>query len=500
LITPVRCTQTMSARISANAQKLVDRADELGRAGQPRAALELFREALRYDRNNPKLLANTAELCLQLGMVEDARKLLVRAYDGAKVPEVTCMLAYCLRQGYRFRDAHRVLDRALRAEPGHPKLLGAKAQLLYMEGRKAEGMEAIEPVLGRAPESWDVANALSMLAYDAGRGEEAVGLIRGAIENESLGWYDRLGLRFGLGELLDKLDRRDEAWEVIDRANADMPSTFDPARFERAVDTLITEWDAERVAGFLTPSRTTDSPVFIVGMPRSGSSLVESILGAHPRVFDGGELGAVLSMLPSLETGGEAVGSVRFDQKTVDVGAQLLVRTYRSVGKGAERVTDKSLGNIMHLGLIAMLTPGAHVIRTRRDPLDTCVSCYFQQFMGSIDFAYNLGHLGVYHRQIDRLFEHWKSVLPLPFYEVEYERLVEDQEGVSRELVEFIGLEWHDDCLRFYEKSGVTLTASVDQVRRPMYRSAVGRHRRYDEHLGPLRRALGIDAETREDG
>ena len=490
----------MASRIPTIARKLIAQGEELERAGQPHAALELYREALRHDRDNPELLVGTGEFCLQLGRLDDARKLLTRAYDAEKTPEVACLLAYCLRQCTRFKDAHRVLDRVLRTEPGQPKLLGAKAQLLFVEGRKAEAMEAIEPVLGRAPEVWDVAMALTMVAHDAGRGDGAVELVRRAVENESIARYDRLVLRFGLGVLLDKLGRYDEAWEVIDRANAEMPKRFDPGRFERAVDTLIAEWDAERVAGFLKPAKSTDAPVFIVGMPRSGSSLVEAILGAHPRVAAGSELGAIRTMLPSLDTGGEAVGSVVFDQERVDRGAQILARTFRSLAKGAERVTDKSLENVMHLGLIAMLTPGAHVIRTRRDPLDTCVSCFFMQFVGSIDFAYNLGHLGAYHRQIDRLFEHWKKVLPLPIYEVEYERLVEDQERVSRELIGFVGLEWHDDCLRFYEKSGVTLTASVDQVRRPMYRSSVGRHRRYDEHLGPLRRALGIEVRAREDG
>jgi hypothetical protein len=145
----------------------------------------------------------------------------------------------------------------------------------------------------------------------------------------------------------------------------------------------------------------------------------------------------------------------------------------------------------MMLGAINLILPDATIIHCRRHPLDTCLSCYFRDFARGQEFSYDLGNLGRCYRQYERLMDHWRTVLPRPMYEVQYEELVSDQERVSRGLIEFCGLAWHSDCLRFHENPRPVQTASRWQVRQPMYATSIGRWKHYDAHLGPLKEALG---------
>jgi hypothetical protein len=175
--------------------------------------------------------------------------------------------------------------------------------------------------------------------------------------------------------------------------------------------------------------------------------------------------------------------------------ARILAEEYlarvRAIGGPAKRITDKMLTNFLHLGFIAMLFPRARVIHCIRDPLDTCVSAFMQIFRG-LSFTLDLEDLGHYHREYERVMAHWRKVKPQAMLEVVYEDLVADLEAGSRRLVEFCGLPWDERCLRFYENPRAVRTVSKLQVRQPVYSSSVGRWRRYDSHLGPLRKALGM--------
>ena len=182
------------------------------------------------------------------------------------------------------------------------------------------------------------------------------------------------------------------------------------------------------------------------------------------------------------------------DQETVDRLAGQYIAAVTRVGRRARRVVNKSLENYRHLGLIALLCPGARIIHCRRDPMDTCFSC----FMGGIKperlpWVAHLDHLGLAYRQYERLMRHWQSVLDLPVLEVVYEDVVDDLDGQVRRIIDFCGLDFDDRCLRFWESGRAVLTLSYAQVNRPIYRSAVARWRKYEQHLQPLRDALAAD-------
>ena len=169
------------------------------------------------------------------------------------------------------------------------------------------------------------------------------------------------------------------------------------------------------------------------------------------------------------------------------------LQSLRARAGGATRVTDKMPYNFEHLGLISMMIAGARVIHCRRDPLDSCLSCYFQNFGRGNFFTFDLRHMGHYYRQYERLMAHWRDVLNLALLDVSYEAHVEDPEGTCREILAFLDLDWDPACLRFYESKRYVKTSSRGQVNKPIYRRSAGRWRNYEKHLGPLKEALGLE-------
>jgi len=259
---------------------------------------------------------------------------------------------------------------------------------------------------------------------------------------------------------------------------------------------MLDAWTREKMESLPRARTASEIPVFIVGMPRSGTSLVEQILASHPRVHGAGELAEVNTAVLSL--GGEVRSGVllacstrKLTPQSVDRAGRDLARSLRKLGPAADRVTDKMPTDFLHLGPISLLCPGARVIHCERNAGDTALSCYLHQFGGNINFAQDLGHLGAFYRQYRRIMRHWREVLDTPILDVPYEELTADQEALSRRLVEHVGLEWDEACLRFHENPRVTMTASNEQVRRPIFTSSVKRWKRYEQHLGPLIEALG---------
>ena len=177
-------------------------------------------------------------------------------------------------------------------------------------------------------------------------------------------------------------------------------------------------------------------------------------------------------------------------QQKIDRAAKEYLDKLADLSPDALRVVDKMPGNFMLLGYIELLFPDARIIYCKRDPLDNCLSNYFQNFSRTQNFSYNLTHLGVFYKNHVRLMEHWRSIITLPMIEVQYEDMITDQESNSRRIIEFCGLEWDEQCMDFHTSERYVATASYDQVRKPIYKSSVSRWKNYDEFIGPLRKAL----------
>ena len=241
-------------------------------------------------------------------------------------------------------------------------------------------------------------------------------------------------------------------------------------------------------------------PVFIVGMPRSGTTLVEQILASHPKVFGAGELSEFSKAVTSL---GMPNGALSFPETVPGLSAEQLrqlgtsyLDAIEAAAPGAERITDKMPANFRFVGLIHLALPNARIIHMRRDPVDTCLSCFSLLFVGDLPYCYDLGELGRYYRAYQTLMEHWRQVLPAGvMLEVQYEEVVADVERQARQIVAYCGLEWDDACLAFYRTQRPIRTSSAAQVRQPIYRTSVGRWKPYRHLLQPLIKELGVELE-----
>jgi hypothetical protein len=221
-------------------------------------------------------------------------------------------------------------------------------------------------------------------------------------------------------------------------------------------------------------------------MPRSGSSLVEHIIASHPEVHGAGERTRLRAWFEAAVQASD--GAIQRDRERIAEGA---LERLRQLAPSAARIVDKDLSNFLHLGVIHRIFPRARIIHCRRDALDTCFSAYTKLFTGDFPFTYDLREMGLYYRSYHALMAHWRTVLPPRiFMEVDYETLVTEPLETHR-LVDFLGLPWSDDCARFFETRRAVHTASAAQVRRPIYRTSVGRATAVIEHLAPLTEALG---------
>ena len=283
------------------------------------------------------------------------------------------------------------------------------------------------------------------------------------------------------------------AFHHLDTGNRLKRSTFsyDAAATGQWFNRIATAFTPELMAKYQTAGAQSDLPVFIIGMPRSGTTLVEQILASHPQVHGAGELSALSLAIEKAGTFPGSIGNWSADDLS-RIGRDYLARI-APLANGKAHLVDKMPANFFYAGLIPLILSGARIIHCRRDPIDTCLSCYSKQFAGEQLFSYDQAELGQFHRDYQTLMAHWRTVLPAQcFIEVDYESVVDDLEGEAKRLIDFIGLPWDDACLNFHQTRRVVRTASVNQVRQPIYKTSKGRWQAHADHLRPLLAALGL--------
>jgi hypothetical protein len=301
-------------------------------------------------------------------------------------------------------------------------------------------------------------------------------------------------LHFALAKARDDLGRHAEAFEHWRAANAIKRRlvAYDECMFLGMLDSLARVFTPELIASRCGAGDPSDIPVFVVGMPRSGTSLVEQIIASHPEAYGAGEKMYLHYLL------GQNFAGPDFPAHFADVRpdalrtmGSLYVTRLKADAPKARRIVDKLTANFMLCGLVRLILPNAKIIHVRRDPLDTCFSCYTNLFAQNIDYSYDLGELGRYYRAYQDLMAHWHDVLPDgAILDVSYEALVGDFEREARRIVAHTGLEWNEACLAFHRTERVVHTLSAAQVRQPLYSRAVGRAAPYAVFLEPLRKAL----------
>jgi tetratricopeptide (TPR) repeat protein len=489
-------------------------------------AIPPFREIAQLDPNNPQAHHDLGMTLLFCGRPAEAAASLERAVE--LKPDFSSALGHlaaALHQVGREREALLAYQRLSGSADDPISRRFYLAQALRMEGKLKEAENEVRGLLADAPQMARARALLGELLSNRGLFEEAARHLAQAAEvfppafleltvvkrmtetdrplmdrmrtladGPGLDALPRINVQFGLGKAYDDLGDHAEAmrhYEAANRLRA-MTVRFDRAALAARYDNLIENFTAdalERARQSLTRRACPgdDLPVFIVGMPRSGTTLVEQILSSHPAVSAGGELnfwadrlgGWVAPTIGAVEAGALA-------KAAEDFCAEL-----RRIGPDALLVTDKTPGNFELLWLIRLAFPDAPIIHCRRNPVDTCLAIFFKNFSARQGYACERGDLVFFYRQYERLMDHWRRALPSErFTEVEYETLVADREAETRRLIVFCGLNWDDACLAPERNNRVVKTPSLWQVRQPVYNTSVERWRRYERWLGELRELL----------
>lgn len=327
-------------------------------------------------------------------------------------------------------------------------------------------------------------------------GDRTVERVEALIKTSAPSRTSRCFLHFAAGKMRDDMGEASRAFGHYRDANRLMAASYDRDREERFMAEQKAVFDGALFERYRGHGIADARPIFIVGMARSGTTLVEQILSSHPEVAGLGELGDLTQIANALGAKSGQGASYPRSLRAMDVAVQrelagMYVRRTAGLAAGADVTVDKNPANFRHLGLIAIMFPNARVIHCERSALDTCLSCYFKKFGAGMDHTFDLDNLGHYYRLYHDLMAHWRAVLPIPVYDLRYEDMVEDDEAVTRDMLGFCGLGWDPACRRFFENKRAVDTASSWQVRQPLYNSSVGRWKMYEAELQPLIKALG---------
>jgi tetratricopeptide (TPR) repeat protein len=390
--------------------------------------------------------------------------------------------------------ALRATARAMELTPKDFICIQARAWVLEAAGDSDGAWQLIQRMMAAGQMNASLAQLYGRLASRYGQQEQAITLVSGMLG--AGGGPAGAALYFTAADLLDHAGKYDDAFACAAKGNALRLSRYEPAAQAKLMEEFIRYFTRQRMGSLARARCQSDKVVFIVGMPRSGTSLVEQILASHPAIHGAGELDLIERVF--LGTLGMLRAEVaeyprcldRLTTEQADGMAGVYIGALTGLAPQAQRITNKTPLNFLQLGLISLLFPNAKVIHCRRNPMDTCLSCYMTHFNTGHEFARNLAHLGHFYRQYERLMMHWKRTLDVAILDVVYEETVADPEGQSRRMVEFLELPWEEKCLRFYDTKRAVVTASVQQVRQPIYNTSVQRWKHYEKHLGPLKGAL----------
>jgi tetratricopeptide (TPR) repeat protein len=454
--------------------------DSLGRAEHAMAAYEA---AVRLKLDLPAAQSRLGDLYFQSGRRREAAAAFrAAAQAGAASPWARISEARALDAEGATEEAIAALRQIVTADPTNGQAHACLGRMLAQSGESADAAAHLELAATLAPEmilAWyGVATNRNFTRAD----QPLIGRMNASLARPNLTPLQRSVVHFALGKAHDDIGDCATAIRHFDAANRirSKYGSFDGAALARRVDRLI----AGTPPGFASPAIgvADPTPILIVGLPRSGTTLVEQILSSHPAVAAGGEL----TFWAQRDTAGVNLPGLSGDH--LKAVADDCLAELRAISPTAARVTDKMPFNFGLLGAIHRILPRATFIHCRRHPIDTCLSIYFTSFESSLDFAGDRRSLVAFYRQYERLMVHWREVLPPDrLIEVDYEALVADPELITRRLIAACGLEWDDVCLSPQRNRRQVMTASMWQARQPIYKSSVERWRRYEPWLGELR-------------
>ena len=481
-----------------HAPALNDKAVALAQMKNYELALAAVREALSVEPRYADAHLNLAKVYSTLKHYDEA----LSAFDTALALDPRLANAWFGR-GRTFQELNRPqealadYDKGFALAPDHVEALDWKGGALLELGRFAEAVATIEKAIDLAPKEKKASAYLTLASAKRFSPDDPRLVSMAALADEmgSLPIDEQICLQFALGKAFADVDEHERSFRFFLKGNALKRSrlSYDEAGVLDLLKRTQAAFTADLIRARQGRGDPSAFPVFILGMPRSGSTLVEQILASHRQVFGAGE---IIDLYRCIDEAGGAVAESRrtpeaisriSDEEFARLGASYVDRIRRATPPEATRISNKTTENFRLAGLIHLALPNARIIHTRRDPIDTCLSCFSQLFEDSLPYAFDLGELGRYYRAYEALMAHWRVVLPTNvMLEVQYEEVVGDLETQARRIVAHCGLEWDPHCLDFNRTARPVRTSSVRQVRQPIYKSSMGRWQTYEKFLRPL--------------
>ncbi|RVD63077.1 tetratricopeptide repeat-containing sulfotransferase family protein [Mesorhizobium sp. M7A.F.Ca.ET.027.03.2.1] len=499
----------------------------LHQTGRSEEGLDLIERSVSLQPTNPDFLNNFGTVMRDLGRPAAAIDFFRGAVD-LRPDQLAARdnLGSSLKQVGQFEEAEELYRGTVARNPFHVRARIGLAETLQEAGRLDEALAVFREALAIRPKDADLLHGLGVGLMEKGKLDEAVDLFRQALainpamatawlmltqvkrqkeRDSELGGMEaqhakapqdslaRMQLSFGLGKANDDLRDYGRAFDYFAEGNAIRRKgiNYDQARTRAEFEAMKATFDAGFFEKHRPSSISDDTPIFIVGMPRSGTTLVEQIIASHPQVYGAGELSilkkAVGKQFPATMPGGFPWGVSDMGDADFAEAGQAYLDMLHARYPNMRHVTDKMPGNFLLVGFIHMMMPKARIIHCARDAAATCLSIYKVHFRGdSHRYGYDLGELADFHNLYTDIMKHWHTVLPGVVHDVRYEDFVADQEGQTRALIAHLGLPWDDAALSFHETDRPVRTASAAQVRQPMYQGSVDLWKRYGDRLKPL--------------
>lgn len=498
--------------------------------GEYATAAKYYTKALSANPDNPRYLALVANAYISLKEYQQAETLLLKALSiEPNCNEAESALGGLYALTGKNDKAEELLEKALLRRPNDAGLHSYLALLFGNLGQYEKALQHAEALKRCSPKNRNPYYVLGKVLTEMGRFSDAVKQYEQAIKIDpgfgvayeglskakkftsadlplievaearlkaGMPTQERYSLHFALGKMLDDMGQWDRAFEHFRQGNLLAKAAIKPQGGQALFKQQKRLCTRRRLVEAQRDGNPSEVPIFIVGMPRSGTSLIEQIISSHPQAAGAGELldmsQAAIAICSSFKSGILPLrNSETPSREELDRYANAYLQALRKGREQALRVTDKLPGNYLSLGMIALLFPRARIIHVVRHPLDTCLSCYFQMMTEQL-WTYDLDWIAEFYRFYRKAMDYWKKTLPSgKIIDVHYEKLIDDPEGQSRLLIERCGLEWDPRCLGFFDSGREVKTASVWQVRQPIYKSSKMRWTKYASHIGGLAHALG---------
>ena len=459
--------------------------------GDVEGAATPLRKALSLEPGNTDASINMSIVLQHSGRIKEARTHLEAALNvSPERADLHYQLAGVLSALGEYRTALMHCRRATQIDPKHENAIAGQADIYQKQGKYADAMALIKPLLASKPANIQAAIIHSQISKHLKCDAESIEILEDIVLHQKLVSQDQPQLYNALGKLYDRSGSYQQAFDCFRRSNLAKQSSYDPEAHKQFINEIID--------GFISTTPSPEgtgniaAPIFVIGMPRSGTTLIEQILASHPKVFGSGEFLAVTNVLrqPFDDLPPYPYYQRSLTEALVNKLVSKLRESIRSFAFENTRVIINERPSYLYLGLLARLFPQASFIHCTRNPLDTCLSCYFQLLTNMHDYSYDLEHLGHHYMQYRRLMQHWMH-LGIPMYTIHYEDIVNAQEDATRQLLEYCELSWNDNCLKFHETERKIVTPSYDDVRQPIYSSSVSRWKKYEPYIGRLKMILG---------